>query len=219
MAPFKKLYKNTSVLVSSLLNCFLHFNQALGLTNLYQQHITNHITAFNHGLIAGNSFSHIIQHRLHQIAKDINIPFSSLLLECFKPFMKTTIMTTNLVFRIIFHEFNIGISFATPLQASRSVEHTYIFTLFDNDPGLYSRLLHSIKRSNIQTLDQCMSADGSVLLLFREAFHRNNPIDHSGNRAPKWYQHVIACSYHENSIQIRDEFLHHTNTDITAVTS
>src|SRR2546423_13347279 len=35
MALFKKLYKNTSVLVSSLPNCFLHFSQALGLANLY----------------------------------------------------------------------------------------------------------------------------------------------------------------------------------------
>src|SRR2546430_7439979 len=89
MAPFKKLYKNTSVMVSSLPNCFLHFSQALGLANLYQQHITNHITTFNYGLTTGNSFSRIIQHRLHQIAKNINIPFSPLLLECFKPFMKT----------------------------------------------------------------------------------------------------------------------------------
>src|SRR3989440_457158 len=89
MAPFKKLYKNTSVLVSSLPNCFLHFSQALGIANLYQQHITNHITTFNYGLTAGNAFSRIIQHWLHQIAKDINIPFSPLLLECFKPFMKT----------------------------------------------------------------------------------------------------------------------------------
>src|SRR5436305_2270089 len=153
MAPFKKLYKNTSVLISSLLNCFLHFSQTLGLANLYQQHITNHITTFNYGLTARNSFSRIIQHRLHQIAKDINILFSPLLLECFKLFIKITIMTTNLVFRIIYHAFNIEIFFVTPLQALQSVEHTYIFTLFDNDPGLYSRSLHSIKRSNIQTLD------------------------------------------------------------------
>src|SRR5256714_13529637 len=60
MAPFKKLYKNISVLVSSLSNCFLHFSQALGLANLYQQHITNHITTFNYGLTARNSFSRII---------------------------------------------------------------------------------------------------------------------------------------------------------------
>src|SRR2546430_514789 len=188
-------------------------------SNLYQQHITNHITTFNYGLTAGNPYSRIIQHRLYQIAKDINIPFSPLLLECFKPFMKTTIMTTNLVFRIIYHAFNIGISFVTSLQALRSVEHTYIYTLFDNDSGLYSRSLHSIKRSNIHTLDQCTSADSSILLPFKEAFCRNNPSDHSGNRAPKWYQHVIAHSCHKNSIRIKDEFLHHTNTDNTTVMS
>src|SRR5215212_1909368 len=36
MGPFKRLYKHTCNLVKSLPNCFLHYNQALGITNLYQ---------------------------------------------------------------------------------------------------------------------------------------------------------------------------------------
>src|SRR3954447_5642824 len=138
MGPFKKLYKNTSNLVKSIPNCFLHYNQALGIANLYQQHITNHITTFNNKLSAGDNFSCIIQHRLFQIAEDLNIPFSPLLLKSFDVFSKTNIMNTNLVFCIIFYASKIGISFATTtLRASRSVNNTYIFTLFENNSGLY----------------------------------------------------------------------------------
>src|SRR3954469_17885111 len=134
MGPFKKLYKNTSNLIKSIPNCFLHYSQALGITNLYQQHITNHVTTLNNGLFAGDNYSHIIQHRLFQIVDDLNIPFSPLLLNSFTAFSKTNIMNTNLVFRIIFHAHKIGILFATTtLQASRSVDNnTYIFTLFKN---------------------------------------------------------------------------------------
>src|SRR3954471_11285841 len=70
MGPFKLLYKNTSNIVKLLPNCFLHYNQVLGIANLYQQHITNHITTLNNVLSIGDSFSRIIQHRLFQIAED-----------------------------------------------------------------------------------------------------------------------------------------------------
>src|SRR5215204_7013312 len=60
--PYKRLYKNTSHLVSSLPNSFLHFNQALGLANLYQHHTTNHITTLSNGLEAGDVFTRILQH-------------------------------------------------------------------------------------------------------------------------------------------------------------
>src|SRR3954453_21613716 len=113
MGPFKKLYKNTSNLVKSLPNCFLHYSQALGIANLYQQHITNHITTLNNSLSTGDNFSRIIQHWLFQIAEDLNLPFSPLLLKRFDAFTKTNIMNTNLVLRIIFHASKIGVSFAT----------------------------------------------------------------------------------------------------------
>src|SRR3954462_7628181 len=207
MSPFKKLYKNTSSLVSSLPNSFLHYKQALGLTNLFQQHLTNHITNLSNALSAGDSFSRIIQHRLYQIAKDINIPFSPLLINSFKAFSKTKVMNTNLVLRIISFASEIGISFAGPLQASRSVEDTLLYTLFNDNPGLYSSSLHMIKRSSIQYLSQCTSADGSVMLPYRDAFKRNSTAN-PGTRTPKWYQHIISHVCHNNSLRIKDEFIH-----------
>src|SRR4051812_44468669 len=217
MSPFKKLYKNTSSLVSSLPNSFLHYKQALGLTNLFQQHLTNHITNLSNALSAGDSFSRIIQHRLFQIAKDINIPFSPLLLDNFKTFSKTKIMNTNLILRIISFASEIGISFARPLQASQSVDDTLIYTLFDNNSGLYSSSLHMIKRSSIQYLSQCTSADGSVMLPYRDAFKRNS-VANPGTRILKWYQHIISHVCHNNSLRIKDEFIRQlAHTNVTSI--
>src|SRR4051812_12125396 len=207
MGPFKKLYKNTSNLVKSIPNCFLHYNQALGIANLYQQHITNHITTFNNKLSAGDNFSCIIQHRLFQIAEDLNIPFSPLLLKSFDAFSKTNIMNTNLVFHIIFHASKIGVSFSTTtLWALQNVDNTYIFTLFENNSGLYSSSLHSIRRPNIKTLNQCTSTDGTVLLQYRDVFKKNSQA-HSGSRMPKWYDHLVVNTCHANSLRLREEFI------------
>src|SRR3954467_1108490 len=107
--PFKKIYKTTSSLVSSLPNSFLHYKQALGLSNLFQQHLINHITNLSNGLSAGDSFSRIIQHRLFQMAKDINIPFSPLLIDNFKTFTKTKVMNTNQILGIFFFPLKKGI--------------------------------------------------------------------------------------------------------------
>src|SRR4051794_39853034 len=218
MRPFKTLYKNTSNIVKSLPNCFLHYNQALGMANLYQQHITNHITTLNNSLSTGDNFSRIIQHWLFQIAEDLNLPFSPLLLKRFDAFTKTNIMNTNLVLRIIFHTSKIGISFATTtLQASRSVDNnTYIFTLFENNPGLYSSLLHMIKRSNIKTLNQCTSADDTVLLQYRNAFRKNSQA-HSGGKMPNWYNHLISNTCHANSFRLKDEFIQQSPRDSTSL--
>ena len=95
-------------------------------------------------------------------------------------------MNTDLIFRIIFHAFNIGISFVTPFQASRSVNTTYIYSLFDDNSKLYSSSLHMIKRSGIQTLSQCTSADSSALLPYRDAFKCNSPA-HPDTKLLKWY--------------------------------
>src|SRR4051794_17587142 len=217
MSPFKKLYKNTSSLVSSLPNSFLHYKQALGLTNLFQQHLINHITNLSNALSAGDSFSRIIQYRLFQIAKDINIPFSPLLLDNFKTFSKMKIMNTNLILRIISFASEIGISFARSLQASQSVDDTLIYTLFDNNPGLYSSSLHMIKRSSIQYLSQCTSADGTVMLSYRDTFKRNSNAN-PGTCTPKWYQHITSHVCRNNSLRIKDEFIHQlVLTNVTSI--
>src|SRR4051812_20992812 len=116
-------------------------------------------------------------------------------------------MNTNLILRIISFASEIGISFARPLQASQSVDDTLIYTFFDNNSGLYSSSLHMIKRSSIQYLSQCSSADGSVMLSYRDAFKRNSNAN-PGTRTPKWYQQITSHVCHHNSLRIKDEFIH-----------
>ena len=168
MAPFKKVFKNTSGLVSFLPNSFLHLRQALGITNLYQAHLTNHVTMLNNGLNSGSTFSRILQHRLFQIASDLNIPFSPLLLNNFDAFTKTSVMKSNFIFSVLYFSSLLGISYARPLQASRSVDSTPIYSLFSDNPSLYAKSLHMIKRSRIMYLHQCISADFTALLLYKQ---------------------------------------------------
>ena len=56
MAPFRNLYKKTCNLVSSLPNSMLYLRQALGIANLHQQHITNHVTILSDALDLRSNF-------------------------------------------------------------------------------------------------------------------------------------------------------------------
>ena len=145
MAPFRKLYKKTCNLVSSLLNSLLYFRQALGITNLHQQHITNHITTLSDALDTRNNFQHILQHRMFQLAKDIHITCSPLLLNNFAAFEKTKNMNTDLILRILFYSSKIGISLTRPLRASQNVNNIPIHTIFNENPTIFGKSLNMIK--------------------------------------------------------------------------
>src|SRR5688572_33499100 len=110
----------------------------------------------------------MLKHRLFQLAKDLHISFSPLLLTQFTAFTKTKSMNTDYIFCILFFASKLGLSLARPLRASQNVDNIPIYTLFENNPMAYGKYLHMIKRSNIQHLHQCTSADGTVLLPYRE---------------------------------------------------
>src|ERR1044072_2705655 len=132
-APFRKLLKNTLALVSSLPNAFLHYRSGLNIISLFQRHLTNHISNLTSIFSSDNSsavFS-ALSHRLSSIQKDINMPYSPLLLTDFSCFIKTKCFRTDLVFRILFFSNNLGISFARPQPASQNVNnHTPLFLYF-----------------------------------------------------------------------------------------
>src|SRR3989440_6183746 len=203
---FKRLYKQTSSFVSSLPDSFLHFRLTLGIANLYQQHLINHVNTLNNHLTTGTSISRIFQHQFFQITKDNNIPFSPLLVNNFGAFTNTKYMKTDYIFSVLLFSSILGISLARPLQASRSVEYTPIYSLFCENPSLYASSLPMIKRSNIQFLHQCTSNDNSVLLPYRDAFTQNSA-ERPGTITPKWYQHIINKVTHRNSFRITDDFV------------
>src|SRR5204862_1628202 len=113
-----------------------------------------------------------------------------------------------------------GTSLASPLQASRSVEYTPIYSLFCENPSLYACSLPMIKRSKIQFLHQCTTSDNSILLPYRNAFSRNST-ERPGTITPKWYQHIINQVTHHNSFRITDDFTpsHHNSVIASTILS
>jgi hypothetical protein len=103
-ASFKRIYKNSLKLTISLPNAFLHYNKALGLVNLYQKHLTNHITQLSNILYNDRleTIKNIILHRLYNIQIDINIPYSPLYIDNFNVFKKTKCFKTDYIFRLLF---------------------------------------------------------------------------------------------------------------------
>ena len=118
------------------------------------------------------------------------------------------------IFSVLLFSSILGISLARPLQASRSVEYTPIYSLFCENPSLYASSLPMIKRSNIQFLHQYTSNDNSVLLPYRDAFTQNSA-ERPGTITPKWYQHIINKVTHSNSFRITDDFVQTQQTLLT----
>ena len=105
------------------------------------------------------------------------------------------------IFSVLLFSSTLGISLARPLQASRSVEYTPVYSLFCENPSLYACSLPMIKRSKIQFLHQCTTSDNSILLPYRNAFSRNST-ERPGTITPKWYQHIINQVTHNDSFRI-----------------
>src|SRR5688572_2617149 len=63
-----------------------------------------------------------------------------------------------------------------------------------------------MKRSNIQHLHQCTSADGTVLLPYREAFTRNS-LANPGTKVPRWYKHIANTVTGGNSWRLLTTYI------------
>jgi len=172
---------------------------------------------FNNALSLSNALQIMLQHRLFQLAKDLHIPSSPLLLTQFTAFTKTKSMNTDFIFRILFFASKLGLSLARPLRASQNVNSIPIHTLFENNPTAYGKYLHMIKRSNIQHLHQCTSVDGTILLPYREAFSRNSSAN-PGTKVPKWYKHLANTVTGGNSWRLLDTYIrtHSPQTNIAS---
>src|SRR5437763_16533069 len=100
-------------------------------------------------------------------------------------------MNTDLILRILFYSSKIGISLTRPLRASQNVDNIPIHNIFNDNPTIFGKSLTMIKRSNINFLHQCTSADGSVLLPYRDAIQRNSTSrwHNYSKMVPTHYQH------------------------------
>src|ERR1043166_6125584 len=207
-APFRKLFKNTLSMVSSLPNALLHYRQGLNFTSLFQKYLTNHINNLTNIFSMDNSSTVFctISHRLMTIQKDINIPYSPLLLSDFSCFLKTKCFKTDFIFRLLFFSGNIGISFARPLPASQSVEnHTPLFSLFNNNPSLYRQSLPLLKKHNQMFLSDCISRDKLTIMSYRDIINKNS--SYKPTKSAKWYDHIIDTTRSSpNSLRLKPEY-------------
>src|SRR5437763_11171635 len=155
---------------------------------------------------------------MFQLAKDIHITCSPLLLNNFAAFEKTKNMNTDLFLRILFYSSKIGISLARPLRASQNVDNIPIHNIFNDNPTIFGKSLTMIKQSNINFLHQCTSADGSVLLPYRDAIQRNST-SKPGTIIPRWYQHIINTVTCTNSWRLLSDYIRSPTSTVAVLPS
>src|SRR3954447_22273216 len=168
-----------------------------------------------------STVKNIMMHRLHSIQKDIHIPHSPLLIDCFNAFKHTKCFKTDYIFRLLFfaHQFNIG--FAQTLPAEQSVNyHTPIYTLFQDKPDLYAKSLYLFKKHDVNFLSDCIADDCLTILPFRSLIERNS--SHRPSQIiPKWYHHLVkTTAIQDNSIRLKEDFTNaqqRLHTNITQV--
>src|ERR1043165_6416860 len=204
-----KTFQKHLSMVSSLPNALLHYRLKLNFTSLFQRHLTNHINSLTNIFSMDNSSTVFctISHRLMTIQKDINIPYSPLLLSDFSCFLKTNCFKTDYIFRLLFFSHVFGISFAQPLPASQSLgHHTPLFSLFHNNPSLYNQSLPLLIKRNVKYLSDCISRDKLSIMPYKEIIIKNSSHRYS-NVTPKWYKHIVEVTRSSPaSIRLKPEF-------------
>jgi hypothetical protein len=207
-SPFKKLFKNSLKLSLTTPNAFLHFSQAIGLTNLYQRQLTNHVSSFSKTLSLDDNLplKNTIHHRLHSIQQDLYLPHSPLMLEQYQAFTTTQTFKLDYIFRLLCFSRDLGIQFSQSLPFNNLEHHTPIYLLFHNQPALYNSSLRLFKRHNIQYLSDCISDNCLTILPFKEIIRRNSQYVPS-KKIPKWYHHIVEFSASApKSIRIKHDY-------------
>ena len=133
MSPMKKFFKNTTYLTISIPDAFLHSSSALNFFDLFARILTNHVSTLKAHLIMDNgTLNDIMDICLANLQDSLYLPFSPFVLthEEFSVFHFTKSFRHDLIFRVLFFSSKLGITFARPLQASRSVGDISLFMLF-----------------------------------------------------------------------------------------
>src|ERR1043165_3013434 len=214
MSPMKKLFKNASHLTISIPDAFLHSSSALNFFDLFARILTNHASALKAHLITNNgTLNDIMDIRLANLQTSLYLPFSPLVLkqEEFSVFHFTKSFRHDLIFRILFFSSKLGITFARPLQVSRSVDDPPLVMLFRDKPNLLAKSLHIIHKYNVKRLSHCFTQDGLSMMTYQELTRSRS------NAAPtalssRWYSHVTLQVTESNSHRLKSEYLTSTAT-------
>jgi hypothetical protein len=213
MAPFRKVFKHTIGLTVAVPNAFLHSRDALGLIDLFERQMINHTSRLSATFQLDNfsPVKRLLLHRLHDIQIDLHLPFSPLLIEQFSAFEKTNTFRFDFIFRFLALAQPLGISFARSLPASPTssvlpMQHTPLYTLFQDQPILYQKSLHLFKKHRISFLSDCLDKDSLAVLPFRDIIKKNSVFPPS-QIVPKWYRHVVqSTAVSPDSLRLSDTY-------------
>jgi hypothetical protein len=214
MSPMKKFFKNTTYLTISIPDAFLHSSSVLNFFDLFARILTNHVSTLKAHLIMDNgTLNDIMDICLANLQDSLYLPFSPLVLthEEFSVFHFTKSFRHDLIFRVLFFSSKLGITFARPLQASRSVGDIPLFTLFRDKPNFFAKSLHIIRKYNVKRLSHCFTQDGLSMMTYQELTRLRS------NAAPtalssRWYFHVTLQVTESNSHRLKSEYVTSTAT-------
>src|SRR6185312_6476660 len=138
MAPMKRVFKNSLGITSRTPDSFLLYGQALGLQDLFEFNLTNHLSHWSKitSLGAENPLTIIFQHRLFALQRQLHIPFSPTYINNFSAFSKLPVFQTDYLFRLLAFSSNTGIRFSEPLPPTISY-NVPLYELFNENPSLY----------------------------------------------------------------------------------
>src|SRR4051794_18654395 len=208
-SPMRVLVKRANRFSISLPSSFLHYEQGIGLTNLYQRIVQNHIATFTTRFNSSSLLSTIYNIRLFLLRDDLWFPSSPFEIKNFDVWKYTNTFKTDLIFRTIYFASLLDISFDhTNLLSSNSITISNpIHEYFQDNPGLFAKALYQIKKHNIRSFSQCVTDDGCALLPHAIIMAKHSTATNS-IRVPAWYKYLKAITTTSlTSYALKEEFI------------
>jgi len=193
-APLRILVKRASKFSSSLPSSFLHYENGVELTNLYQRVVQNHIATFTSRFNSSQILTNIYNIRLLLLRDALWTACSPLTIRDFSVWMYTNTFKTDLLFRTIYFASLWNVTFdhlSLPVaDVDGSTVHP-IHKYFKGNPRLFAKALYQLKKHNIRSFSQCITDNGTALLPHAEIMARQNSSALKRSyRIPAWYSHL-----------------------------
>jgi hypothetical protein len=209
MAPMKKVLKHSLKLVSTIPDAFIHYKDAIGLQNLFEFNLTNHVDRLSTltKLGAETDLSKILSHRLSSLSFLLHLDFPPSLVTNFKAFSQLPIFKQDYILRTLAFSSKLGISFKDPSASDCFKDNFPLFSFFHNNPSLYNKSLYLFKKYNIHYLNDCVSDDGLMLLPYKDLKFKVSGNRKTGSFTPKWYNHIKSLvTVSPVSLRLKEDF-------------
>src|SRR5436305_1648044 len=222
-SSFRKTFRKIIGFSCAIPNHFLQFPHSFNLIDLHQRCVTNNINSFYRNFIEDplDSFPidirKSISHRLSEIQRYFNLPFSPLFLDNFDSFKNCKRFKDDYILQIIYHASLINIRFAKPQYTNpQDFIHTPIHYLFTNNPSLYAKSLPLLRKHNITFLSDCINDEQTSLLPYRDIIIKNSFFP--PGKIPRWFKYISQrTAAHPLSLQLADQYKYNDTSTTSAL--